>query len=316
MWNGLVRDLVACGSAVRDAARFAGAAAVRLTERAIATGGRLAHAGAVRGAAGLSAAVDVSTRTVHAVCAGTQATTAYSVRTAIGHTAALSHVAWDHALRMKARVYHDSPVLRVNFAAVPPRSGDVRVATTMALVSTGVLTVAVMLIGLGMALLLRPRTLGPVPVAVAAPLRAAVPAPIEPTASEQRRLETVAPRRPAPAAKVAATKVAATKVPATKVAAATIAPKPAEPSTLSAERVRAIWDKTDTRSLDRGIAEMRRATLAFRRCEMRMTSPDMATATCSEAASPRVAWNFDFRRSDDRWHIDGVSTTGTAPEAR
>jgi hypothetical protein len=72
-------------------------------------------------------------------------------------------------------------------------------------------------------------------------------------------------------------------------------------------------DRSSTRSLDRAIAEMRSATLAFRRCEMRMTASDVATATCSESASARLAWNFDFRRSGDRWIIEGVATTGATP---
>ena len=307
--NGLARSVVAVGSAARTAARFGGAAAVRLTESARTTGGQLAHAGALRGAAGLSAAASVSTRAVHAVWTGTQATTAYSARKAVEHTAALSHVARERASSLKARVSHEAPVVRVNFD-VPARSGDVRVATTLTLVSTAVLTAAVMLIGGGMALLLRPQTLklsAPSP-AVAASLPA-VAIPLEPRVAVQRQPEPATPRPTAPAAKATVARLA-------PEGPATIEPKPAARSRLTASRVRAIWDKTDTRSLDRAIAAMRSATLAFRRCEMRMTSSDAATATCSELESAQVAWTFDFRRNDDRWLIEGVSTTGTPPVAR
>jgi hypothetical protein len=304
----LTRGVVAFGSAAHDTARLGGAAAVRLTESARTTGGQLAHAGALRGAAGLSAAALASTRAVRAVWTGTLATTAYSARKALEHTAALSQVAWERASRVKARVYHESPVVRVTFAAVPARSGDVRVATTLTLVWTAALTAALMLIGWGMALLLMPQTLGPsAPPAVAASLQA-VAIPPEPMVAVRRQPEAVAPRPRAPAAKAPA--AAARRVPERP---ATIEPRPAGRSTLTAARVRAIWDKADTRSLDRALAEMRNATLAFRRCEVRMTSSDAAFATCSEAAS-RVAWTFEFRRSDDRWLIEGVSTT--APPAR
>jgi hypothetical protein len=310
--HGLARGVAAFGSAAHNTARRSGLAAVRLTEGARTTGGQLAHAGAARSAAGLSSAAMVSTRAVHTVWTGAQAATAYSARKAVEHTAALSHVAWERASRVKARVYHESPVVRVNFAAVPARSGDVRVATTLTLVSTAVLTAAVMLIGVGMSLLLRPQTLGlsAPPLAVAASLPA-VATPLEPTVAVQRRPELVAPRPPVPAAKAPA--AAARRAPE---GPATIEPRPAGRSSLTAARVRAIWDKTDTRSLDRAIAAMRSATLAFRRCEMRMTSSDVATATCSELASSRVAWTFDFRRNDDRWLIEGVSTTGAPPVAR
>ena len=263
---------VAFGSAVYNIARLGGAAAARLAESARTTGGQLAHAGALRGAAGLSAAASLPTRAVYA----------------------LSQV---------------TPVVRVNFAAVQARLGDVRVATPLGLGSTAALAAAVMLIGGGIALLLTPQTPGPsAPPAVA--IRAvAIPLP---TVAVQREPQSVALRPPAPAA------APAPAAPARRVpeAPATIEPKPAGRSTVTPARVRAIWDKTDTRSLDRAIAEMRSATLAFRRCEMRMTSSDVATATCSESASASVAWTFDFRRSDDRWLIEGVSTSEGPPVAR
>lgn len=305
--TGVARSVVAFGSAVQNTARLGVAAAVRLTEAALTTGRQRVHAGAARGAAGLAAARTVSTRAVDAMWTGTRATAAYSGREVLEQTAALSQLAWQSASRLKSRVYHESPVVRVQFTAVPERAGDVRVATTLTLVSA----VALMLMGGGLALLLTSQTPRPsAPPAVAASLQA-VASPLQPTVAERRRPEVVAPRPAAPKAAAPAPAVGRTPE-----APATIEPKPAERSRLSAARLRAIWDKSDTRSLDRAIAEMRSATLAFRRCEMRMTSSDVATATCDESASPRVAWTFDFRRDDDRWLIEGVSTTGTPPVAR
>ena len=330
--NGAVRSVVAFASAVHGAARLGGAAVLRVIERALTTGKEVAHAGALRSVAGLAAAAAFSTRAVHAAWTGTRATATASAREAavlartanraaaarllvasgvtgraIEHTAALSHVAWESASRVKTRVYHESPVVRVNFAAVPGRAGDVRVAARLALASS----VGFMLMAGGVALFLMPRAPAPSAPPPVAASRHAVAIPLEPMAAVQRQTEAVPPRPATPAAGAPVT--AARRAPEPP---ATIEPKPAERSTLSAARVRAIWDKTDTRSLDRAMAEMRSATLAFRRCEMRMTSPDAATATCSESASPRVAWTFDFRRNDERWLIEGVSTTGTPPVAR
>jgi hypothetical protein len=76
-----------------------------------------------------------------------------------------------------------------------------------------------------------------------------------------------------------------------------------------------VWSRTDTRSLDRALTSLRSTTLAFQRCEMRLTSDDRAVAHCDEAGpgaagrSPiRVAWTIDFRRDDGRWLIDGLSS--------
>jgi hypothetical protein len=85
---------------------------------------------------------------------------------------------------------------------------------------------------------------------------------------------------------------------------------------LSAETVRAIWRKTDTRSLDRGIAAVRTATLALHRCRVEMTASDRAVARCdvrpaatSSSRQPRkAAWTIDFRRADERWLIEDIST--------
>jgi hypothetical protein len=82
---------------------------------------------------------------------------------------------------------------------------------------------------------------------------------------------------------------------------------------LSPARVRALWSKTDTRSLDRALTSLRSATLAFERCEMRVTSDNSAVARCDEAGlgrpATRVAWTIDFRRNDGHWLIDDLSAT-------
>lgn len=86
--------------------------------------------------------------------------------------------------------------------------------------------------------------------------------------------------------------------------------------TLNAETVRAIWRKTDTRSLDRGIAAVRTATLALHRCTVQITATDRAVAHCDvrppatdNSPQPRkAAWTIDFRRADERWLIDDIST--------
>jgi hypothetical protein len=96
-------------------------------------------------------------------------------------------------------------------------------------------------------------------------------------------------------------------------AEAGVAPRPR--AGLNAETVRAIWRKTDTRSLDRGIAAVRTATLALRRCTVRVTATDRAVAHCDvrspaadDSAQPRkAAWTIDFRRADGRWLIDNIS---------
>jgi hypothetical protein len=289
--RGVARGVVAFGLAARSTARLGGAAVVRFLQR---EGTQIAHAAAFL------------RRAVHAVWTGTRATAAYSAREALEHVAGLSQVAWESASRVKARVYHESPVVRVNFAALPGRAGDVRMATTLALVSTA----ALVLMAGGVALLLtsqRSRPAAP-PVAAASLLQSAA-IPVEPAVAVRRQPEP-APRPPAPAAVVPPP-----AAPRAVEPPAAIKPKPGGGSRLSAARLRAIWDRADTRSLDRAIGEMRSATLAFRRCEMRMTSSDEATATCNESASPRVAWTFDFRRNDDRWLIEGVSATGTPPVA-
>ena len=84
---------------------------------------------------------------------------------------------------------------------------------------------------------------------------------------------------------------------------------------LSPARVRAIWAKSDTRSLDRALGSLRSATLAFHRCDLQLTSADRAVAHCDESlgdaeTSPQlVAWKIDFRRFDEGWFIEDLSTS-------
>jgi hypothetical protein len=108
-------------------------------------------------------------------------------------------------------------------------------------------------------------------------------------------------RRPA---RIAAAVRTPAVVPALAARGVTAAP---ERGGLSAARVRDLWSRTDTRSLDRGLAALRSATLAFQRCEMRRTSNDTAVAHCDEVPAP-VAWTIDFRRDDGRWLIEGLAS--------
>jgi hypothetical protein len=81
---------------------------------------------------------------------------------------------------------------------------------------------------------------------------------------------------------------------------------------VTTDAVRAMWRDTDARSLDRALAAVRQATLAFRRCNVQMTSEDAAVARCDvaqgAAAARDVAWTFEFRRADARWLIESIST--------
>jgi hypothetical protein len=88
--------------------------------------------------------------------------------------------------------------------------------------------------------------------------------------------------------------------------------------TPTARTLTALWQRRDTRSLDRAFATLRRDTLAFRSCGMRMTDVDRAVARCEGivttlaadgAPSSRSAtWTIDFQRTSGRWLIARVST--------
>ena len=94
-----------------------------------------------------------------------------------------------------------------------------------------------------------------------------------------------------------------------------------EPSTAFGPSVRtltALWQRRDTRSLDRAFATLRRETLAFRSCGMRMTDADRAVARCEGVVTELAAngapssrsgiWTIDFQRTGGRWQIARVAT--------
>jgi hypothetical protein len=86
---------------------------------------------------------------------------------------------------------------------------------------------------------------------------------------------------------------------------------------MSASTLNTIWRRNDTRSLQQAFAGLRRETLVFHRCSMKMTSADRAVARCdgvaglveddSEGAAPRATWTFDFQRTGGRWAIRRVT---------
>jgi hypothetical protein len=86
----------------------------------------------------------------------------------------------------------------------------------------------------------------------------------------------------------------------------------------TARTLTALWQRRDTRSLDRAFATLRRDTLAFRRCGMRLTDGDRAVARCeglvttlAADGAPRsrfATWTIDFQRTNGRWQIARVST--------
>jgi hypothetical protein len=161
-----------------------------------------------------------------------------------------------------------------------------------------------------------PRVASPASVAPAMAVVVAPPA----TAVSQPATNSVASRRRADRAAVTPpVKRAAAR---NTSAARETAPPPNPRRSLSEARVRAVWSKTDTRSLDRALASLRSATLAFQRCDMQMTATDRAVAHCDEisteesAPARRVAWTFDFRRDAEHWLIDGLSSSRPQTRAR
>jgi len=86
----------------------------------------------------------------------------------------------------------------------------------------------------------------------------------------------------------------------------------------SVRTLNALWQRRDTRSLDRAFEMLRRETLAFRSCGVRITDVDRAVARCEGkvatlaidgAPSSRSAmWTIDFQRTAGRWRIARVTT--------
>jgi hypothetical protein len=75
---------------------------------------------------------------------------------------------------------------------------------------------------------------------------------------------------------------------------------------VSAASLRAMWNRTDTRSLQGALTSLRHQTLAFHRCGMQMTGVDEAVARCD--GSSRATYTIDFRRTSGRWVIQRVSS--------
>ena len=88
---------------------------------------------------------------------------------------------------------------------------------------------------------------------------------------------------------------------------------------LDATSVSTIWQGLDTRALQRAFSTLSQQDVQFDRCEVRVTTPDRAVASCRGVLSyvPRIwdgtpqqrqlSWNFDFLRAADRWLIAAVS---------
>jgi hypothetical protein len=82
-------------------------------------------------------------------------------------------------------------------------------------------------------------------------------------------------------------------------AAVTVAPRAS--FTPNTRTLTALWQRRDTRSLDRAFSTLRGETLAFRRCAMRVTDVDRAVARCDGIV-------IDFQRTAGRWRIARVTT--------
>ena len=132
------------------------------------------------------------------------------------------------------------------------------------------------------------------------------------TATWRQPVEAHVSQAAAPTRTTTASPVAAAVAP---VAAAVNAPPPlpaaaAEPvvvrrtaAAMTARSLTAMWKQRDTRSLGQAFDGLRRQTLAFHRCGMRMTGNDRAVARCDGAGG---AWTIDFQRLAGRWQIADV----------
>jgi len=75
---------------------------------------------------------------------------------------------------------------------------------------------------------------------------------------------------------------------------------------LSTASLRAVWNRSDTRSLQRALNNLRSQTLALHRCGMQVTATDRAIAQCD--GSSHATYTIDFQRFADRWVIQRVSS--------
>jgi hypothetical protein len=209
---------------------------------------------------------------------------------------------------LPASLRHDGPpVVKLAVAGSPAWTRRVRIVPVLAAACSATAMIAIGIVLLSQRQDQRVATSAsdtPVPVATTAPIvtTASIVLPVAPSAPDPVAPDPVVPaaiRRPPPAS----------------VSARSNAPLPQAARALSPARVRDLWSKTDTRSLDRALTALRGATLAFQRCEMRVTSDVSAVAHCDEAGpgrTMRVAWRIDFRRNDGHWSIDGLSATTPA----
>ena len=212
--------------------------------------------------------------------------------------------ALDNDARRPARIAKAAPVVRVTLAGVPAWARQLRTgsALVVALSLTIGLSVGVLFLLLSMQPA-APRAAGATLSEVSPSPIAAVVSPVVRPAANEARTRTVSDRgRPA---------------------TVSTPPQAQAPSlSLSPAQVRAIWAKSDTRSLDLAFGALRSAPLALHRCDLLQTSANRAVAHCDEvpeggaAASPqqRVTWTIKFRRVDDGWVIEDVSTA--RPRAR
>ena len=250
--------------------------------------------------------------TVRGGAAATQASGA-SMRAGRRLTAWVDAAAARARVTAVARILHDGAVAKLALADMPPwaRHGLMAPAMAVALAATLAASSGVLLMSWQPA----------APDAPAAPAVSSIPParPVEPGPAITERSAPRAGGNRAPG-RVAKAPAASTE----SVRASTPAALPASGRTgrsVNATQVQALWGKADTRSLDRALAALRSATLAFQRCNLQMTSADAAVAHCDEArvsegpSSSRrrpVAWTIDFRRDDTRWLIERISTSTTA----
>jgi hypothetical protein len=264
--------------------RSAAIASVRGTLDGIAVAGTLVARSTAAGAHGLHRGSGA---------AGRGAAVALDVSRA--EFASFAHRVREAKDRVTTRLGHDGPpVLRMAVAGIPSWARQARLAPVIA---AGFTVVAGISLGLTMLLLSQRDVQRVAAPAASAPLPVAATVPV---------VMVVAQSAPEPPAR---------ERPANRPADPT--PLAEAKRSLSPAKVRDLWSKTDTRSLDRALTSLRSKTLAFQRCEMRVTSDDRAVAHCDEAGpdstAKRVAWTIDFRRNDGHWLIDDLSSTGPAP---
>lgn len=231
--------------------------------------------------------------------------------------ATASRVASNAGAGLRSIARQEAPVVRVSLVGIPAWARRATAGTTLAALATvaaGAAAGAILLI----AAALRPAADAVRPPQAAAHVPAVIPL-AEPVST--RRTENASARQTESAPRPAHDQPAAVAKAQPQIAKTGRTTVPARDSGVSADHLRAVWSKTDTTSLQRGLATLRSETLAFRRCDMRLTSEDVAVAHCDEvqdrlAPTRRVAWTIDFRRADAHWVIDGVSSNEGLRAAR